>query len=131
MLTRVRKLAAAGLVAAMALSVAGQSAAQADHRWHGGGVHYHHYHYKGSGSSAVAAGVFGLAAGAIIGSALSQPRIYAPPPPRVVYYEPAPVVYLPAPWTPDWYAYCASKYRTFDGRSGTYVAWNGARRFCD
>ena len=129
MFSRVKTFAATGLAASMLASVAGTSVAEAGHRWHGG-VHYHHYHYRSSGGSALAAGVFGLAAGAIIGSAVSQPRVYAAPPPRVVYYERAPV-YFPTPWTPDWYAYCASKYRTFDGRSGTYVSWDGTRRFCD
>ena len=129
MLTRVTKLAVLSLAAAMALPTGGVSIAQADHRWHGGGVHHHHYHYRGSGGSALAAGVFGLAAGAVIGSAVAQPRVYAPPP-RVVYVEPAPVYYAPAPWTPDWYAYCASKYPSFDTRSGTYVDWRGVRRIC-
>ena len=131
MLRSVGTLAAAGMAAIVALSAAGTGAAQADHRWHRGSVHYHHYHHGGSGSSALAAGVVGLAAGAIIGSAVSQPRYSAPPPPpRVVYVEPAPVYYTPAPWTADWYAYCASKYPTFDVHSGTYVSWGGVRRFC-
>jgi hypothetical protein len=132
MLTPVRKFAALGLALALAVPAASLSVAEAGERWRHGGVHHHHYHYRGSGSSAFTAGVVGLAAGAVIGSAIAQPRYYAPPPPppRVVYYEPAPVYYLPAPWTPDWYAYCASKYPSFDTRSGTYVSWGGVRRFC-
>ncbi|MCW5688207.1 MAG: hypothetical protein KIT76_06645 [Pseudolabrys sp.] len=44
----------------------------------------------------VAAGVVGgLAAGAIIGSAIAGPRAYEVPPPG--YYEPAPVYVEPAP----------------------------------
>ncbi len=49
----------------------------------------------------------GLAAGAILGSALSQPRYVAPPPAYYpappAYYPapaPAPVIYRPAPWSP-------------------------------
>jgi hypothetical protein len=53
--------------------------------------------YAGGGD--VAAGLIGgLAVGAMIGAAASQPR-YAPPPP--VYYAPAPVYAAPPPcyWT--------------------------------
>lgn len=81
----------------------------------------------------VAAGVAGgLAAGAIIGSALSQPRYVGPPAyyaPR--YYRPAPVVtYRPAPWTGAWYNYCSSRYRSFNPRTGYYLAYSGNYRFC-
>jgi hypothetical protein len=76
-----------------------------------------HYHRRGHGD-AVAAGVAGLAVGAIVGSALSQPR----------YYQPAPVYAAPAGG--DWHAYCASKYRSYDVRSGTYLAYDGYRRPC-
>ncbi|QDG79280.1 BA14K family protein [Labrenzia sp. PHM005] len=81
----------------------------------------------------VAAGVAGgLAAGAIIGSALSGPRYYAPGTyyaPR--YYRPAPIVtYRPAPWSNAWYNYCSSKYRSFNPRTGYYLAYSGNYRFC-
>ncbi len=72
----------------------------------------------------------GLAAGAIIGSALSQPRYVAPPP---VYYRPAPapvVSYRPAPWTPAWYNYCHSKYRSFNPNTGYFLAYSGQYTFC-
>lgn len=85
----------------------------------------------------------GLAAGAILGSALSQPRYYgqpryyAPPPPPVyaappAYYPaPAPVVvYRPAPWSPAWYEYCSRKYRSFNPNSGYFLAYSGEYRFC-
>jgi len=62
----------------------------------------------------VGAGIAGgLAAGAIIGSALSQrryaaPRYYAPPP--AYYPAPAPVItYRAAPWSPAWFNYCRAK----------------------
>jgi len=75
----------------------------------------------------------GLAAGALIGSALSQPRYHAAPryyaPPRVYY--PAPVVtYRPAPWSPAWYRYCRSKYRSFNPNTGYFLAYSGKYRFC-
>ncbi|MTI07560.1 BA14K family protein [Roseibium denhamense] len=75
----------------------------------------------------------GLAAGAILGSALSQPRYHAAPryyaPPPV--YHPAPVVtYRPAPWSPAWYNYCSRKYRSFNPRTGYFLAYSGQYKFC-
>ena len=88
-----------------------------------------HRHNDGAN---LAAGIFGLAAGAILGGALAQPRY-----PRSYYYSQpayghsyAAPVYAPAPWTSDWYAYCASKYRSFDPHSGTFQPYNGPRRLC-
>jgi hypothetical protein len=100
--------------------------------------HRHHHH----GGDALAAGAFGFAAGAIIGGALSQPRYYEPAPyyyepgpvyvqPAPVYVQPAPVYYgRPAPWTDDWYAYCDSRYRSFDPRTGYFVGYDGDYHFC-
>jgi len=78
----------------------------------------------------------GLAAGAILGSALSQPRYYAPPPayypaPAPVYRPaPAPVYYRPAPWSPAWYNYCSRKYRSFNPNTGYFLSYSGQYRFC-
>ena len=49
-----------------------------------------------------------------------------------VYYAPPPAVYYgrPAPWTDEWYDYCASKYRSFDPVSGTFQPYHGRRRLC-
>ncbi len=93
-------------------------------------------HRHSHGGNAAALGIFGFAAGAIVGNALASPRVYyAPPPPPPVYYAPAPVymapVYAAPPaWSPDWYAYCSSVHVGFDGRSGTYVGVDGNRYFC-
>lgn len=121
---------------------------------------YGYYGYRGyNPGAAVAAGVAGLAAGAIIGSALSQPNYYAPP----VYYAPPATYYAPpgtyyayptargpepydpslpasagtfyssagvAPGSPDWNAYCASKYRSFDPATGTFMGYDGRRHYC-
>lgn len=85
----------------------------------GGPRYYGRRHNDGA---AVAAGVLGgLALGAVIAGAAS-----APPP---VAYAP-PVAYGPPPGAGDWYAYCASKYRSFDPASGTYLGYDGLRHPC-
>jgi hypothetical protein len=101
------------------------------------------HRHRHSGGDALAAGIFGFAAGAIISGALSQPRypryryyepapVYiAPPPPRVYYYQPAPVYYGgPEPWTPEWYAYCDARYRSFNLRTGYFLGYDGQYHFC-
>jgi BA14K-like protein len=121
--------------AAVALTVASLSPAAADDRWH---------HGNGWGYGAA-----GLATGLIVGSAIaSQPSYgygyyddeYAPPPPpryyypRRAYYAPPPSYSAYAgglrPWSPQWSHYCYDRYRTFDGRTGTFVGSDGARHFC-
>ncbi len=100
----------------------------------------HHYHSRSNGD-AVAAGVIGLAAGALIGGALaSQPRYYEPEPTYIIREpRPAPVRryyrddYYRAsyePWSPEWYRYCSDRYRSFDARSGTFMGYDGLRHFC-
>jgi hypothetical protein len=130
MTSRLTKLAAAGLalaVAATAMPIVTPAEA-GHHGWKGHShQHYSHRSHRRDSGAAAAAGIIGFAAGAIIGSTMAQPRVYHAPPP--VHYYP-PVRYTPAPWTPDWYAYCASKYRSFDARSGTYVTYSGYRRLC-
>lgn len=112
--------------------------AQAGHKYYGHGYKpYHskhafvHRHRRGHGD-AVALGLFGLAAGAILGGVLSQPRY-----PRHYYSAPAyapvygaPAYYAPPVGSPDWYAYCASKYRSFDPTDGTFQPYHGPRRLC-
>ena len=112
-----------------------------DWRWR----RHHHDH-----GDALAAGVVGLAAGALIAGALSnpQPRYsyydddydYQPAPVRRYYAAPvrryyaAPrVVYADRyaePWTRAWYEYCSDRYRTFNSRTGTFVGYDGDRHFC-
>ncbi|WP_244318536.1 BA14K family protein [Roseibium hamelinense] len=77
----------------------------------------------------------GFVAGAIVGSAISGPRYVAPAPnyyyaPRRRYVAPAPVYYRAQPWTPAWYQYCSAKYRSFNPRTGYYLAYSGQYRFC-
>ncbi|WP_208984881.1 BA14K family protein [Stappia sp. TSB10GB4] len=81
------------------------------------------YRYGGSGVyfGGGAATVFGLAAGAILGQALVAPQYVAPPRAVRGAY---------APWTPQWYAYCTRKYRSFNPNTGYYLAYSGRYRFC-
>ncbi len=89
------------------------------------------------GGDVLLGGVAGFAVGTLFGNATAQPRYYAPapvyvaPPPPPVVYQPVPVYYGPAPWTPDWYAYCARRYQSFDARSGTFLGFDGYRHICD
>ncbi len=89
----------------------------------------------GDHGDAIFAGVAGFAVGTFFGNATARPRYYyapapvyvAPPP---VIYQPMPVYYAPAPWTPEWYAYCARKYGSFDASSGTFLGFDGYRHIC-
>ncbi|GAB4231500.1 MAG: hypothetical protein Kow0032_13760 [Methyloligellaceae bacterium] len=102
----------AGAVAAgiaIGAIIAGTAAHHHRHHHHPRYRHHHrHYYYYGP-----------------------VPRYYVPVPPPAAYYPPPPYYsYAPAPWTPEWYAYCASKYRSFDPRTGTYQPYHGPRRLC-
>jgi hypothetical protein len=64
-------------------------------------------------SDAIIAGVLGFALGAAIaGSQQDKARVQ----PRLN--------------DPDWIAYCARKYRSFDPQTGTYLSYDGLRRYC-
>jgi BA14K-like protein len=108
----------------------------------------HHGHHGGNGG-AIAAGVLGLAAGALIVGALNNPpppRYYGPgydgpgydgyyggPVPVRRYYAAPRVAYnggYPEPWTRGWYEYCSDRYRTFNARTGTFVGNDGEQHFC-
>jgi hypothetical protein len=144
-----KKLARAFVLSVAALSTVfvSVSAANAGHRgWR------HHHHDNGD---AVALGVLGLAAGAIIGGAIvdsnnnynrrvyiDPPRTYYPPQPTYypapTYVAPPPRPYYPRnvgyggyePWSPGWYQYCESRYRSFDPSTGTFRGYDGREHFC-
>jgi hypothetical protein len=79
------------------------------------GYHHRHGHYGGG------AALGGFAAGALLGGALaSQPYYYGPR----TYYGPAPV------YEDDAVDYCASRFRSYDPRSGTYLGNDGYRHPC-
>jgi hypothetical protein len=103
---------------------------------------HHHWRHHGNGD-AIAAGVLGLATGALIVGALNndQPRYYDPgyddyyarPAPVRRYYAEPRVVYADRyaePWTRAWYEYCSDRYRTFNSRTGTFTGNDGDQHFC-
>ncbi len=125
-------------IAVAATTVTSLPEANAGERWN-----RHHRHYRNDGDVA-AAGLLGLAAGALIVGLASRPAYREP-----VYVEPRPrpyreyrtqyvrrdVVHVDdygglEPWTPQWYAYCSDRYRSFDERSGTFTGYDGRQRFC-
>jgi hypothetical protein len=103
------------------------------------GDRYRH-RYHDNNSDAWAAGAVGLAAGALLGSALAQPAEpiyrdyddgYYRRPVRV-YREVAPRYYGGAqPWSPSWYRYCADRYRSFNPETGTFRGYDGRDYFCN
>ena len=120
-------------------------------------AHRRHRHDDDDVGAAVAGAFIGFALGAIIADGYNESR-YAPPsrtyygpsdddyvPPRQGYYGPAEARYAPAPepvyapapeykpepFTDDWYAYCASKYQTFDPQTGTFQPYEGPRKLCN
>jgi hypothetical protein len=108
--------------------------------------HWRHHDRGGNGGDALAAGVLGLAAGALIVGALNNPQpsyydpgyddYYREPRPRPApvrrYYVEPQVVYnsYAEPWTRGWYEYCSDRYRTFDARTGTFTGNDGEQHFC-
>ena len=128
-----KTIAAALALSVGALTLAGSAEARDRDRHHW--RHHDRHHHSGA---PYAAGAFGFAAGAILGSALSQPRYYYEPAPVYVapryvaptYVQPSYVYAAPAPWTPGWYTYCQDRYRSFDPRTGYFVSYEGGYRFC-
>ena len=88
--------------------------------WHGPRRHYggHYRHRRGWNGAGVAAG---LAAGALIGGAIASQA--AP------VYEPYPVYGAPA-YDGDARAYCASRFKSWDPVSETYLGYDGLRHPC-
>jgi hypothetical protein len=85
---------------------------------------WHHRHHGGG------AAVGGFLAGALIGGALASAansnRYYAPG----YAYAPTPgYAYAPG-YGDSEVAYCASRYRSYDPASGTYLGYDGARHPC-
>ncbi len=139
-----KRLIAAALTGALLLPTVATAEAGSRSGWrdYGGGhhqdyrSHYKHRRHKNNDNvgAAVAAGIIGLAAGAILLGATSQPSYAGPPAPG--YYPPAPypghvsgtIGYQP--WSPAWYQYCSSRYQSFNPSTGTFTTYRGEQRFC-
>ncbi|MDP3525011.1 MAG: BA14K family protein [Hoeflea sp.] len=101
--------------------------------------HRHNYEYRHGGhgkyvyrdrrnNDAIALGIIGLGAAAIIGGAIANSHN-----PQVIYREPhAPrnVGGTFEPWTQSWMRYCSNKYRSFNPSTGTYRGYDGRDHFC-
>ena len=106
----------------------GYHAYKPHHGFHHHGFRHHRFHHDDDDFNGGAV-LFGFAAGAFLGSALSRPCYgcgysYAPAP---VYTAPV-VVYQP--WTPAWFSYCRGKYRSFNASTGYYLGYDGGYHFC-
>lgn len=130
-------------LAVAATTLATMPAANADH-WRDGYRQGHtHVYKKKNNDDLLAAGIVGLAVGAIAAGVLSQSqrseRVYIDPPrtapvPRYRYdsYPRASTYYgAPEPWSRAWYRACDDRYRSFDPRTGTFMGYDGRRHFCD
>lgn len=76
---------------------------------------------RNNNGNAIAAGIVGLAAGAIIASELSRSSRRVDSSIHGGSYK---------PYSPEWYRACARKYRSFNPDTGRYVTYGGERRLC-
>ncbi len=56
--------------------------------------------------------------------------IYQEQPPKVVEVAQPPVAVTLQPWSPEWVAYCQSKFQSFNPQTGRYLTYGGQYRFC-
>lgn len=145
-------------VAVVATTLTALPAANAGDRWRHHDDRRHPIGRPSGDAGLLAAGILGLAAGAIIVGAMNEPeyrepvyrdpinphrqprprpdRNYFPDAPDDDYIEPG-VVYANRgytrsvePWTREWFRYCGQRYRTFDRDSGTFMGYDGREHFC-
>jgi BA14K-like protein len=75
----------------------------------------------------------GFVGGAIVGGALAAPYYYRPYPYYYYGAPPPPVVYAPgypAPGYAGGPGYCASRFKSYDPATGTYLGHDGLRHPC-
>ena len=94
---------------------------------HGG--HRKYIYRDRRNNDAIALGIIGLGAAAIIGGAIANSHNN----PRVIYRQPhaprnAGGAYQP--WSQSWLRYCSNKYRSFNASTGTYRGYDGRDHFC-
>lgn len=114
-----------------------------------------HSNRKNNNGDLIAAGIIGLAVGAIIADSASKHSHSTPgytyAEPQYRSYEPGYKVYDPQydnyssnepnviryndvvsyePWTPGWQAWCEDNYRSFNPRTGTFRGYDGLDHFC-
>ncbi len=100
---------------------------------HGGRGYHNAYWRRGYGNGYYGRrygyypGIWGFAAGAAVGSALTWP--YYEDYGYYDYSSTAPGYGYPGGWE-AWYAHCSAKYRSFDPATGTYLGYDGNRHFC-
>lgn len=102
-------------------------------------------HQGPNNADLIAAGILGIAIGAIIVGAANggEPAIEPRPRPHWDRFPDAPnragprvITYdgdddwSAEPWSREWFEACDARYNTFDPRTGTYVARGGKRKFC-
>jgi hypothetical protein len=80
-------------------------------------------------NEAIALGIIGLGAAAIIGGAIANSNN-----PRVIYQQPSAPRAVSGgryePWSNSWFQYCSNKYRSFNASTGTYRGYDGRDHFC-
>ena len=81
-------------------------------------------HHRDNDRNAGLAAIFGLAAGAILGGAVTQGMTGS------VATSAVPPAGGYAPGTQGYLRYCSNKYRSFDPASGTYLGYDGNRHYC-
>lgn len=106
-----RTLAVATVICALAVSTA-------DAQPRGKG--HHRDHPRDRDYSNPLGSIFGGIIGGIIGSALDQEDEVEDEPEREAL----------VPWTPEWYAYCTRRYRSFRPNTGYFTSYEGPQVFC-
>ncbi|WP_336276503.1 BA14K family protein [Bartonella sp. CB178] len=114
------------------------SYAHTEHHGHVNRKYIHNYYTtRNDSGDTLAAGILGLAAGALLGNALKkneQPKVVyqVSPQPTIIYQAPPSIVYqtVQQPLASGWLQYCKEKYRSFNPETGTFKGRDGKDHFC-